>query len=226
MPRLTVALVALVAYLGAPLLFPCTSPGSLDTIASWAMKGPAKDLPAAMNGVYVLRGLNPALLVDTSYAHSWRPEQRSFVLDVPRAFIFDTGAVASQYRGEFRPTSPSPDLRGRLLSLVNRVMHTSLKLTFNEAFTVATIEPSMLSPHFPLNRLVPRIIKEQVRAHRGGWRRVNFVPPSNSTPTSAFYTLHPVVTRKADGSLKVHGDGLKMAKRKLAMGSGSFETCP
>lgn len=220
-----VALVALAAYFGAPLLFPCSAPGSLDAIASWAMKGPAKDLPAAMNGVFAFRGVNPAFLMDTSYSHSWNPKTRSFVLDVPKAILYDTEATASQFTGEFASKSRTLDLPGKLLSLMNRMLHASLKFTFNEDFTEATLEPALVSRWFPLNGWATRILSEKAIAHKGGWKRVNFVPPSNSTPTSDTYFLQPVVTRKADGSLKVHNDGLKLAKRKLAMGSGAFAQC-
>jgi hypothetical protein len=218
-------LVALAAFLAAPLLRPCSPPGSLDSIASWAMKGPAKNLPPGMNGVYVLKGQNPALLVDFSYAHSYVPATRSFTVDAGRAMLFDTGAVASQFKGEFRSTTPATDFSGKALSLVMRVMRLSLKFEFNENYSVATIYPSMFSPYFPVNFVFHQLVKEQAVAHKGGWKRVNFVPAKNTTASDAFAFMHPVVTRKPDGSLKVHGDGLKMAKRKLAMGSGAFAQC-
>ncbi|KAG8467437.1 hypothetical protein KFE25_000753 [Diacronema lutheri] len=221
-----VALVAVMAFMGAPLLRPCSSPGSLDDIASWAMQGPAKDLPARLNGVFVFRGVSPALLVDMSYSHSYLPAEGSFVLDAGRAYMYDTDATSSRFTGMFQPTSPTPELPGKLLSLLSRMMRLSLKFTLNADRTVASIEPMLISQYNPFNKLFPRILKEQAVAYKGGWKRVNFAPPSNATATSASYTLHPVVTRKPDGSLKVHGDGLKMAKRKLAMGSGSFAKCP
>ncbi|KAJ1619979.1 hypothetical protein T492DRAFT_848161 [Pavlovales sp. CCMP2436] len=218
-------LIGLAAFLAAPLLRPCSSPGSLDSIASWAMKGPAKDLPAGVNGVFVLRGQNPALLVDFSYAHSYDPATRSFTVDAGRAMLFDTGAVASQFKGEFQSTTPSTDFTGKVLSLVMRVMRLSLKFEFNENYSVATIFPSMFSPYFPVNYIFHQLVKEKAVAHKGGWKRVNFVPAKNMTASDAFAFMVPVVTRKPDGSLKINSDGLKMAKRKLAMGSGAFAQC-
>lgn len=218
--------VALVAFFCAPLLRPCVVPGSLDDIALWAMKGPSRNITPPIIGVYVLRGVNPALLIDFSYAHSWRAAERSFVIDLGRATLFDTGANASQFSGEFALTSPVPNLRGKVVSLITRALHASLKFTFNAEFTEASIEPALLTRYNPLNLLFNRFIKQSlVQAKGGSWKRVNFVPPTNKTASDAYYFLHPVLTRKPDGTLKVNNDGLKMAKRKLAMGSGSFQQC-
>jgi hypothetical protein len=218
--------VAVVAYFLAPLWRKCEAPtGGLDDIKSWALKGPTTTLPAKINGVFVFRGLNPALLVDMSYARSYQPEQRSFVLDMGRAFIMDTDARATDFTREFKSTNPSPDLRGKELSAIFRTMHASLKFTFNEDFTAAEIEPRMISDYFPLNFLVTRLIKEQLVANKDHWKRINFVPPSNATAAEAHYFLHPVVMRTKDGKLKVNRKGLRMAKRKLAMGSGEFAQC-
>jgi hypothetical protein len=219
------ALLGVVAFFAAPLLRTCESPGALADIASWALSGPNQELPAPVNGVFVFRGLNPTLLVDMTYSHSYRPATRSFMLDSSRAFVWDFGASTSQYTGEFRMTSPTPDLSGKVLSLVSRVMRAQLKFTFNEDYTSAEITPYLISAYFPLNWVVPLLIKEQVVAHKGGWKRINFAPPSNSTPTDAHYYLAPVVTRNAKGKAVVNGNGLQMAKRKLAMGSGEMVQC-
>lgn len=226
MLNMRIVAVAVLAYFFAPLLRKCEAPaGGLGDIKSWALKGPTATLPDKLNGVFVFRGLNPALLVDMSHARSYQPEQRSFVLDMGRAFIMDTGARATDFSREFKSTSPSPDLRGKVLSAIFRAMHASLKFTFNEDYTKAEIEPRMISEYFPFNFLVTRLIKEQLVAHKDHWKRVNFVPASNATAADAHYFLHPVVMRAKDGTLKVNRHGLNMAKRKLAMGSGEFAQC-
>jgi hypothetical protein len=80
------AAFALSAFLAgwflSPLLTTYTSAGSLDDITTWALKGPGKDIPTPLMGVYLFKGLNPSFLADLSYAHSWDPTARSFIFDM------------------------------------------------------------------------------------------------------------------------------------------------
>ena len=232
--RLALAATAcFVGWLFSPLLMAPTNAGALDDIASWAMKGPARALPPPLIGVYVFRGLSPVLLADLSYAHSWNPVERSFVFDMTGPGVYVAhNASAPAYTGEFRSTSPG-DYLGATFLKVFSVLRYSNTFYFNEDYTHAHVHPRFFfSERFPLVQYIRSRLREEMVLVKPwipslfgfgspSWKRINFAPPSNSTPTEAHYWLHPVLTRNGDGSLKLHADGLAMAKRKLAMVSGS-----
>jgi hypothetical protein len=219
-----------VGWFFAPLLQPASSPGSLDEIASWAMRGPGVEIPTPLMGVFVFKGLNPAFLADMSYAHSWDAKERSFVFGMggPGLYVLESATPAA-FSGEFANKSPAPPKSGAFVRALMRLLRHSNKFIMNEEGTRADIHPIFFFEGFPLAWLARAMLREQIELHKGPlpvfgttrWKRTNFSPASNSTPTDAHYWLHPVVTRRKDGSLKVHGRGLRMAKRKLQMAGGS-----
>jgi len=225
--------LCVVAAALAPLFRPCSCPGSLDSIREWGLQGPGADLPIPLVGVYVPVGLNPVFLFDLSYAHSWNLKKRSFVLDFggPGIITFPHNYEAD-FTGEFRTTSPVPSLTGRAISRAFRLLRFAVKFEFNEDFSSANIHPTLLTEYnvfiaWLANAFVIR--EELVSMSSGVWKRQNFAPPSNSTPTDAHYFLHPVLTKDStSGKVRLHPKGLAMAGRKLKMagaGGAGFMQC-
>jgi len=106
------------------------------------------------------------------------------------------------------------------------VLRSSVKVTFNANYTEATLTHSLLNDWNPLSYLFNSLMKQEVhKGSNGVWKRATYVPPSNLTAKSDTYAIVPVVTMRSDGGNKMHGDGLKLAKRKLAAGGGTLEQC-
>lgn len=226
----TVATAFLAGWFFSPLLHKPTSPGTLDNVREWALNGPGKDIPTPLMGLYVFKGLNPSFLADMSHAHSWNAKERSFVLDMwgPGILMLEQ-ATPSAMKGEFSPTSPTPEVTGGYIKKLMGVMRHSNKFILDEQGTRARIEPIFFFQGFPLNYLARSMLREEIELHKSSvpfgphsWKRVNYAPPTNTTPTDAHYWLHPVATRKPGGKVVVHGAGVRMAKRKMAMSNDTI----
>jgi len=212
-----------VGWFFSPLLTTYTTPGTLDDVQSWALQGPGREIPTPLMGLYVFRGLNPSFLADLSYAHSWSPKERSFLLDMSGpGYKTLPRSNGGDFSGEFALTSPvAAGVNGITLKRFMACLRHQNKFTMNEEGTRAIIHPVFFFEWFPLGFLARAYLREEIELHKnflGGfaWKRVNYSPPNNATQTDAHYWLHPVVTINK-GSVKVHAAGKAMAKRKLKM---------
>lgn len=174
----------------------------------------------------IARGLNPFLLADLSHARGWDARSRSFVYDMAGpGTVVVPGATTGDFSGEHATTSPAlhSALTGAAFLRLFRVLRYTNTFEFNADFTAATIRPQFFGGWLPLGSALARLLREEMVLDRrsGVWKRINFAPPRNATPTAAHYFLNPVLSlppaQHGARRARLHADGLALAKRKLAM---------
>lgn len=234
--------VALLAFFAYPVVRLKTEAVDLDDIERWGLKGPAAADPTTpFLGVYLVRGLNPIVLFDTSYGiKSWDPESRVLDLHLHAPGMTIAPKNHSDESGSNTATSLSNEAGDKIFTAYTLGSNSAryyfdadlrtADLKMRSCYDLGVFGRSWCNP-LSLPALFTLFVRFEQTQKGNAWARNNYYPRANTTRAGGTrfpakmqmgsskigdgYMLLPVMTLAAGGRVKVHRANLNLAKKKL-----------